>query len=130
MKFLYSPSNLNNLILIFIYFDVSIRFPNIHSIEELIIIINCCAIINYVGYSTRSCSIFFFLHLFQHSPEIHPPKHRRFSNYSNKKGRREEGRNAIDGEFVSGLSFRSLSRLPSDYVRLTNVNRTREPHDR
>lgn len=102
----------------FIYSNVKqISMEYIFQEEELIIIINCWILEMLVF------DITFLLHLFS---KFIP----RFSNCSDKKERRrEEGRNTIDGEFVSGLSFRSLSRLPSDYVRLTNVDRTREPHE-
>ena len=102
----------------FIYSNVKqISMEYIFQEEELIIIINCWIVEMLVF------DITFLLHLFS---KFIP----RFSNCSDKKERRkEEGRNTIDGEFVSGLSFRSLSRLPSDYVRLTNVDRTREPHE-
>lgn len=86
--------------------------------ELIIIIINCCAI-NVV--EMLVLYIFFFF-IYSNILEIHPSKHRRFSNYCNKKKEereREEGRNTIDGEFVSGLSFRSLSRLT---VRLRSPN--------
>lgn len=87
--------------------------------ELIIIIINCCAI-NVV--EMLVLYIFFFLSIPTFSKFI-PRSTDVFRITVIKKRRRErereEGRNTIDGEFVSGLSFRSLSRLT---VRLRSPN--------